>query len=787
MHFACFAQTTSIRGSVMNKTNNEPVAFASVFLQNTQQGTETDIEGNFVLQNILPGLYNIQVDVVGFKNAVVYEVEASIDRPAFLSIQLEEVNVELSEVEVAASSISNREESPVSVRTIGTNEIKRNPGGNRDISKVIRSLPGVAAIPSFRNDIIIRGGAANENRFYIDGIEIPNINHFATQGSSGGPVGLINVDLIDEVEFYSGAFPASRGNALSSVLEFGFREARDDKYTANFVVGSSDLGVTLEGPTGKNSGLIFSARRSYLQFLFAALGLPFLPTYNDVNTKWKWNVDEKNQLTIIGLGAYDDFALNLELDDDSTDENFSVNNYLLDQLVVNRQWNYTIGARWDSYREKGRWTFVASRNALQNDTFKHLQNDDALPLTFDYSSRETENKFRIENKISFGEGWKTIYGVSYEFADYFNRSSFEEFNYVLDTVVKVNYKTEFNLQKYGAFAQASKTFFSERLVLSAGVRADGNDYSASMKNPAEQISPRISARYSFAPQWSLNASTGIYYQMPSYIALGFQQDGIFLNGDMKYILSKQAIAGIEYDWQKRNSVITLEGFYKHYENYPVSVVRGISLANLGADFGTVGNEDIASIGLGRAYGVEFLYQQKLYEGFYGILAYTFVRSEFTGADGKFIASSWDSRNLVSVTTGKKFEKNWEVGIRFQYSGGLPFTPDNVEASMFITTWDAVRIAQPEWSLLNSQRINAFHQLDVRVDKKWYFERWTLDLFLDVQNLYNNITPLKPILDVQRDGDGNPVVNPDNPNLYLPNFLDASSGTVLPSIGIIVEL
>ena len=199
---------------------------------------------------------------------------------------------------------------------------------------MIQSLPGVAGTVAFRNDIIIRGGSPNENRFYIDGIEIPNINHFATQGASGGPVGLINVDLIQEVEFYSGAFPSARGNALSSVLEFDFKEARKDKYTANFVVGSSDLGVTVEGPTSKKSGLIVSARRSYLQFLFDAIGLPFLPTYNDFQYKQKIKLNKKNEITIIGLGAIDEFALNTE------DDTSAFQQYILGNLPSQTQWNY---------------------------------------------------------------------------------------------------------------------------------------------------------------------------------------------------------------------------------------------------------------------------------------------------------------------------------------------------------------------------------------------------------------------------------------------------------------
>ena len=279
-------QAASVKGVVTDEVTGEFLPFVSVVVQGAATGTSTDFEGVFELSGLPPGVVNLSFSSVGYKTANRLEIELTPARPAFLTVALEPLTVAVEAAEVVAVTAKGEEEAPVSLRRIGTNEIKRNPGGGRDISKAIRSLPGVAAIPSFRNDIVIRGGAPNENRFYIDGIEIPNINHFQTQGASGGPVGMINVDLVEEVEFYSGAFPATRGNALSSVMEFGFKTARTDEWTSNAVVGTSDLGLTFEGPTGENSSLILSARRSYLQFLFEVLGLPFLPIYNDFQFKW---------------------------------------------------------------------------------------------------------------------------------------------------------------------------------------------------------------------------------------------------------------------------------------------------------------------------------------------------------------------------------------------------------------------------------------------------------------------------------------------------------------------
>lgn len=784
LSLSSFAQTCIIEGKILS-VSNEPIPFATVFVQGTEVGAVSDEEGFFSVSNLNAGVYNLEISCLGFEKKVVYEVEVTPDRPATVEVRLNAFETALDEAVIVESSISSREETPLSVKSIGTNEIKRNPGGNRDISRAIRALPGVTFIPSFRNDIVIRGGAPGENRFYIDGIEIPTINHFSTQGASGGPVGLINVDLINEVEFYSAAFPANRGNTLSSILELGFRDPRSDKYTANMVVGSSDLGITIDGPTGKNSGIIFSARRSYLQFLFQALGLPFLPTYNDAQFKWKIRLGEKDQISVIGLGAIDQFSLNLDLISDTSDENYLRNRYLLDNLVTSEQWNYTTGVKWDHFTGDGKMALVVSRNVLQNDAFKHINNDENLPLKYDYSSRETENKLRLERKHDNNK-WKVVYGVQLENAFYNNATNISEFSSASDSTVQVNYFTEAELLKYGAFAQVSSTVLKRKLTWSAGFRTDASNFSPTLDKPWEQFSPRLALRYRFYPQWSLNFSAGVYYQIPSYVALGHRNETTFSNLDARFIRNKQLVAGIEFDREKSNSVFSIEIFDKRYSNYPVSADKGVSLANLGADFGTVGNEDIYSVGLGHAYGVEFFVQQKLYRNFYGILAYTFVHSEFTGLDGKWIPSSWDSRHLLSLTGGVRLKRNWEIGGRFQFSAGLPYTPDDVESSMVVSNWDQLGFAVSDWSKLNSQRIRAFHQLDIRVDKKWFFKKWSIDFYLDVQNTLNSSTPLKPVLDVVRDANGNPVADPENPGSYQPNFIDSETGTVLPSIGLILE-
>lgn len=782
------SQDAAVRGVVVDEVTGAPMPFVSVVIQGGTNGVSTDLEGAFELLGVKPGLVNLSFSSIGYQSATRLEVEVTPSRAAFLTVEMSPLAVAIEAAEVEATVGKGEEEAPVSLRRIGTNEIKRNPGGGRDISKAIRSLPGVAAIPSFRNDIVIRGGAPNENRFYIDGIEIPNINHFATQGASGGPVGMINVDLVEEVEFYSGAFPATRGNALSSVMEFGFKTARTDEWTSNAVVGTSDLGLTFEGPTGPNSSLILSARRSYLQFLFEVLGLPFLPIYNDFQFKWVHQSSPNERWTVLGIGAYDDFQLNLSVADDTTAEDYLNRVAILDALQVNQQWNYAMGVKYDRFTDNGRWTWVASRNMLSNRAYKHEDNDVNLPLTLDYLSQEMENKVRLERRIYGDGGAKLTWGAQYEFAKFNNSTLTQRFIFSQDTLVTIDFESAFDMHEYGAFVQGSKSMADGRVVLSGGVRVDGNEVNDNMSNPLRQLSPRLAVRWNVLPGLSLNANVGRYYQLPSMLILGYAESGVRVNApDAGYVMCDQLVAGLRYDIGERNTTLGVEGFMKGYDGTPVSKATGIALANLGADFGVVGNEAVRFDGQGRSYGMEVLAQRRLYKGVYGLLAYTWVRSEYE-FEGTYAPSAWDSRHIVSLTGGAKLKRDWEIGARWLYSGGLPFTPYDIDVSMDQAYWNSQGTPQLDYAALNSGRNASFSQLDLRIDKKWFFENWSLDVFMDIQNLFGQVPDAPPALDVVRDAaTGVPVADPLNPSRYQPRYIQASAGSAIPAIGLIVEL
>jgi len=778
---------SKVTGKVFNSINNEALPFVKVLVVGQQAGAVTDADGRYVIEGLAPGVYSFKVANAGYLDLMINDITVTISRVVDLDFPLEPQAKEQKEVVVKATPFTPRTESPVSLRTLNSTEIERQPGAGRDVSKVLQALPGVASRATFRNDIVIRGGAPGENKFYLDGIEVPNINHFATQGSSGGPVGLLNVNFIREVDFYSGAFPSNRANGLSSVIAFKQKDGNSDGLITNFALGSSDAALTFDGPLGKKADFIFSARRSYLQFLFAALKLPFLPTYNDFQYKVNLKLNQKNKVTLIGLGALDQFSLNTKVNDNITDSTTrEFNAFLLNNIPVQNQWNYAIGANWLHYSKNSYQNIVISRNMLKNMATRYVGNvESEANKLLDYSSFEAENKLRLEHTVNW-QGWKLNTGFGYEYARY-NNSTFNQIS-VQGVPVTIDYTSDLYLSKGSMFAQLSNGSADERLNFSIGLRSDFNNYSKSMSDPRDQLSPMFSLTYKINNRLTLNGNMARFHQLPAYTILGYRNsagDLVNKNNNLKYISADHFVLGAAYLTDK-NARFSVEGFFKKYHNYPFSIKDSISLANLGSDFGVVGNEAVTSSSEGRSYGVEFLYQQKLWKGFYGIVAYTFVRSEFIDKHGVYIPSAWDSRNIVSITGGKRFKKGWELGMRWLYNGGSPYTPYDIATSSLKPVWDITGQGLLNYNQLNTLREGANHQLNVRVDKKVYLNKFSMNFYLDIQNVYGHKTKVAPYLLVETDANGNPVTDPNDPTRYKTKILENSSGIVQPSIGIIIE-
>ena len=787
--------TGKLSGVLVNRKTQQNLSGLTVALAPSGAKLISDSTGGFRFTSLLPGAYSIKITGIGIQEKLLTNVIVTSGNENILTIELEPSINLLNSVTVTGrrnTAKATTLESPLSIQRLTSEDIKANPGGNFDISKVIQSLPGVgggAAGGTFRNDIIIRGGAPSENVFYLDGIEVPIINHFSTQGSGGGPQGILNVSFIQDVKLSTSAFDARYDNALSSVFQFRQKNGNPNKLQGNFRMSGTEVAATLDGPISKKTTFLASVRRSYLELLFKALDLPIRPNYWDYQFKTTTKINDKTTLTTIGLAAIDDFKL--AAPKEATPEKlFAINS----NPLIN-QWNYTIGLSLKKLTQDGYWNLSVSRNTLDNQADRYEDNEKPSEATRTYQirSNETENKFRFDvtkniRNVSLSYGLVAQY-VQFDNAFYqlFRPALKDSAGNTIQNAITFNTNTGVNFLRYGGFAQLGTRLFDDRLAISTGIRADANNYQTSSQNPLEQLSPRISLSYALSNAWNFSASYGTYYRLPSYTQLAYSNNGTTNPG--KYIQSNHYVAGFEY-LPSSTTRFTFEGFYKGYNNYPVSILDNISLANKGIEFGAIGNEPIQQDGKGKAYGFEFFAQQKLTEKFFGVFSYTLYWSEFTGTNKKFVPASWDNRHLISVTAGYKLPRNWELGIKFRYQGAAPYTPYNLEQSRlnYLTLGSGVF----DYDKVNTLRLKAFHSGDIRLDKKWNYKKTTFDFYIDIQNFYASKSTGSPQYTFKRKDDNSAFLSNNgqpvqmNGSNAIPYFLENAEGTFIPTIGFIIE-
>lgn len=771
-----FAAEYQIKGVVIDKSTRQPLEFVNVLVVGLGIGASTDVNGNFLITQVPPGIYRLQASFLGYKTELTPEYRVNHVTP-YVQIELEEENASLNEVVVTASPFQKVPESPVSLRVIGLQEIEKAPGANRDISKVVQNYPGVAFSPiGYRNDLIVRGGGPSENRFYLDGVEIPNINHFSTQGASGGPVGLIDADLIRSVKFYSGAFPADKGNALSSVLDFSLRDGDMERNSLKATLGASEVSLSSNGHIGNKTSYLVSVRQSYLQALFKILGLPFLPAYTDASFKIKTRFDSHNELTLLGLGGIDRMKLNLGIEGEDAE-------YMLSYLPEINQETYTVGGVYRHYSQRHVQSIVLSQSYLNNRNVKYRDNDESSEenLTLRLGSIEQETKLRMENTSSWSV-WKVKAGFDLNYSRY---KSNEYRKVFANALREYDYHTDLSLWRWGMFASVDYAAPDKSFTASMGVRTDGNNYSDKMKELWRQLSPRLSVSYRLIEGLTLSGHVGLYYQLPSYTALGFKgEEGEYVNRHLDYISVSQESLGLSWT-PNENMELSVEGFYKLYGHMPFSLSDQIPLSCKGNDYGTIGNEALSSEAKGRSYGVELMFKWLLTQKLNLSSSLTIFKSEFKdGEQGSYVPSAWDNRFILNMSGTYNFPKHWSLGAKVSCIGGSPYTPYDVEKSSLVEAWNVQGRAYYDYSRYNQERLPVFGQLDVRVDKTFYLKKCMLGFSLDIQNI--TASKLRQPDALMSTGQ---IENPSAPlseQRYVMKSIRQESGTLLPTLGITFE-
>lgn len=735
-----------IRGRVLEKNTLLPLPFANVIILGSNYGASTDLDGNFIINNVPIGIYQVRASVIGYKTIVVSDVMVKPGKSVTVNFELVPEIIEIKDVVVKADFFNKNILEPVSSRSFSQEEIRRSPGGFEDVVRSLSVLPGIAQADAGRNDLVVRGGAPSENLYVVDGYEIPNINHFGTQGATGGPISFINLDFVRDVSFSTGGFPVLYGDKISSTLKINLREGDNVNYDFKGTLSATLFGFDVEGPAfNQNSSFIISARRSYLDFIFKAAGFSFVPEYYDLLAKYDHKLDNINSISFLYIGAFD--RVKFFNDTEEKRQNNA-------RILGNNQTQYIAGLSYKRVFSNGYMNLRYYRNFTDYDS---RQSDTLLNPIFKNISREEENNFQLDVVHKFFKNLEMNFGASVKLIEFDADILFPSFRTTFgDSLPDLTIIKSRNFIKGATYINFNSNFY-QRILVNAGIRFD---YFNAIKN-STYFSPRLSLSYLVNDVFSLNFSTGIYKQFLSLIWLAANPT----NENLKAIDAKQFIAGFDYLFRE-DVQVKLEGFVKNYSNYPASLLRPyLILSNTGAgfsgsddNFSSFGLEPLVSQGKGISRGVEFSVQKKISEiPLYGIFSFTYSKTEFTSLDGIKRNGVYDQNWIINLSGGYRFNIYWEISAKFRFASGRPYTPFDDKGMQSI-------------ALYNSRRLKSTHSLDLRVDRRWIFKSWSMITYLDIQNIYNqkNLSgirwdPIKKTVD------------------------ETSSIGILPSIGISVEL
>ncbi|MBA4406148.1 TonB-dependent receptor [bacterium] len=701
-----------ISGKIVDEVSKEPIPGVNVQIIGSTLGASTNLEGDFQISNVEIGTYQIRISAVGYQTIIKPDVIVNSARPTDLMIKLTTSLIEFNEITVRSDYFEMDPSEIGGVTHLSYEEIRRTPGGFEDVVRALSILPGVAQASAGRNDLIVRGGAPSENLYIVDGFVVPNINHFGSQGATGGPLSFINLDFVRETSFSSGGFSSLYGDKLSSVLTIDTRDGRKDRLGGKGTIAASQFGLNLEGPIGRKGDFILSVRRSYLDFIFNAAGFNFVPEYYDALTKFTFDLDEKNRISYLFIGAFDKVKFN-----NKDSEDFYENS----RILGSNQNTYVSGLSYRHLFEKGFFNISLSRNFTD---FDSSQRDTLLNPIFLNKSREGENELKGDLIYKVSSTSELNIGASTKLIKFSADIKLPNFITTFGERLSItSLNTQRNFTKLGLYTQYSNTML-DKFRINVGVRGDYfSEISTSF-----YVSPRFAIAYMFSDLASINFSAGVYHQSPSYIWLVADEQ----NKNLKAVRVNQFVLGYERRLQD-DIRMKVEGFYKEYKNYPASVLRPyLVLANTGAGYGG-GDENFASFGLeklvssgsGEVHGVELSIQKKSSDTpLYGIISATWSESNFKALDGVKRSGSFGQNWIVNLTAGYIFNKKWEASMKFRFATGNPYTPFNNDGTQSVANY-------------NTGRFNSLHSLDLRVDRRWDFEGWALITYIDIQNIYNN--------------------------------------------------
>ncbi|MEP7146647.1 MAG: TonB-dependent receptor [bacterium] len=700
-----------IRGKVIDEETQSPVAGAEVGLMNTDQITSTNAKGEFEFVSLMFDSYRIKISSIGYESIIKSDLTLYASRTLEILIILKPKGIITEVIDVEANSFAQSSDVNISSINLDYEEIRRAPGATEDISRMLQTAPGVAIGNDQRNDIIIRGGSPSENLILIDGIEIPNINHFGTDGSTSGAIGFINSKFILETDMLTGGFPSLYGDKLSGVINIKFKEGTKKKFYKDINLSIAGFGGIFEGPLSNKGSVMFSVRRSYLELIRNAIRLSSVPNYWDFNLKASYDLSPSDKLTLIGLLGLD--KINFSGDQVGNNPYGNSND---------NQKTLGVGINYKKLFRKGYLQNVLSDSYTNNYIIQLDRQTDEVK--FKSVAKNNETIFTSDLNYQLSRNFILNTGVGGKLAlldnELFLRGDTNAAGFVYDTI---NVRMKINTYKLSLHVNFTSKLFNDVVNLNTGFRIDHFEF-IKLKT---YFSPRAGISVKLTPLTSFNLAWGIYYQSPEYIWISSNPENYKLNS----IRSDHYVAGIEHFFAS-DIRATVEVYYKKYKDYPVwKDIPTYILIDGGADFGPNIVGEAVSAGKGFVKGIDISIQKKLsHSGLYGMLNYSFIKSEFTALAGNEKPGAFDAGHQLTLIAGYQFKNGWLVGTKFKYTGGRPYTPLDEQAS------GRVNRAVYSTGDFNSQRYPYYMRVDLRVDKKFDFKKASLVAYLELQNLFD---------------------------------------------------
>ncbi len=688
----------SISGEVRDAVTKQPLPAANVMLVGTKSGASTNEKGYFVIKNIPIGVYQLKVSYIGYNNFINDDIQVVLNRNTNTQIELIPSQVEVDEVVVTGGYFQKSVENTVSYRTLSSQEIRRSPGSAEDIFRVMQSLPGVATAGGKSAQLIVRGGSPDENLTLLDNIEIYNPIHFARTGESMGIISIVNPSLLKDVNFMTGGFPAKYGDKMSSVFDMNMIDGNKEMHNIDVNANVAGFGVMVDGPVMDNGTMVFSARRGLFDLLTSVLNRPAAPSYYDAVGKITYDLDAKNRLSLVGFYYLDQIeregTVRMKSSTDTGKYNYLTRDDYGTALGVN--WRYLLSPVAYSLT-----TLSFSGNGWNTlrgtETQRDLIGEDIL-----------ENSYTLKNEITYQINPKIDIkgGAQMRFIESKHNTWKPADTTRLGQIIpasSISFLPEVS-NKPSVFLQSTWKPWVQ-LSLTAGARYD---YFSFTKEAT--FSPRVSASYHLTEKTAFNMGYGKFYQTPASYQIALDP----FNQQLRSSYATHYIFGVE-QLLRDDIRATVEVYHKDLSNVIVENDTTDILYNTGS---------------GYARGIEFSLQKKFTDGFVGTASYSYSESKRRDANG--LAEyyfEFDRPHILNLIAGIELGEGWQLGAKFQYSSGNPYTP-------------VVGIAEKNGTFYvvdgayNSARLPAYHKLDVRLDKKFVFNAWTLTAYLDLWNVYN---------------------------------------------------